>query len=162
MEGPMAMTPSEACAALIARAEGFARVRADGLVEAYPDPGSGGAPWTIGCGLTGPDIVEGTVWTREQCDARFRERLARFGEQVGWILGDAATTQRQFDAMVSFAFNVGVGNFAASTLLKKHEAGDHEGAAAQFGRWNKAGGRVLAGLTARRAAEAALYRGGGQ
>lgn len=111
------MTPSDDCAALIERSEGFARVRSDGMVESYPDPGTGGAPWTIGCGLTGPDIVQGTVWTRQQCDDRFRERLAEFGDQVARIIGDAPTTQGQFDAMVSFAFNVGAGNFASSTLL---------------------------------------------
>lgn len=59
--------------------------------------------------------------------------------------------------MVSLAFNIGTSAFATSTLLKKHLAGDYAGAAAQFARWNKAGGKVLAGLTKRRAAEAALY-----
>ena len=156
----MAMTPSAACAALIERAEGFARMRPDGMVEAYPDPASGGAPWTIGCGLTGLGIVEGTVWTREQCDELFRQRLAGFGRQVAGILGNAPTTQNQFDAMVNLAWNVGAGSFAASTLLKMHEAGDDAGAAAQFARWTRARGRVLPGLVARRAAEAALYRGG--
>ena len=59
--------------------------------------------------------------------------------------------------MVSFAYNVGVGNLSASTLLKKHKAGDFKGAAAEFARWNKAAGKVMTGLTRRRAAEAALY-----
>lgn len=153
------MTPSNACASLIARSEGFGHVRDDGMVEAYPDPGTGAEPWTIGAGLTGHDIRKGTVWTREQCDQRFAEMLAEFGEQVSRILCGAATTQCQFDAMVSFAYNVGAGNFGASTLLKRHEAGDYEGAAEQFARWTKGGGRVLPGLVTRRAAEAALYRG---
>jgi lysozyme len=60
-------------------------------------------------------------------------------------------------ALVSFAYNVGVGALGSSTLLRLLNAGDHAGAAAQFGRWNKAGGKALAGLTKRRAAEAALF-----
>ena len=59
--------------------------------------------------------------------------------------------------MVSLAYNIGMGNFSASTLLRKHKAGDHAGAAAQFAVWNKANKKVMAGLTRRRAAEAALY-----
>ncbi|HYP02187.1 MAG TPA: lysozyme [Pyrinomonadaceae bacterium] len=64
----------------------------------------------------------------------------------------------QYAAIVSFTFNLGVGNLKQSTLLKKLNAGDFEGAANEFGKWNKAGGRVLAGLTRRREAEAALFR----
>jgi lysozyme len=59
--------------------------------------------------------------------------------------------------MVSFAYNVGPANLASSTLLKKHKAGDYAGAAAEFAKWNKANRKVMAGLTRRRAAEAALY-----
>ena len=76
-------------------------------------------------------------------------------------------TQYQFDALVSFAYNVGLDidadNIAEglgdSTLLRKHLAGDYEGAAAQFAAWNKNDGKVLRGLVRRRAAEAAMYRG---
>ncbi|HLL72723.1 MAG TPA: lysozyme [Pyrinomonadaceae bacterium] len=64
----------------------------------------------------------------------------------------------QYAAIVSFTFNLGVGNLKQSTLLKKLNAGDFEGAANEFRKWNKAGGRVLAGLTRRREAEAALFR----
>jgi len=81
----------------------------------------------------------------------------RLAAKVEAALGGAATTQAQFDAMVSFAYNVGVANLQSSTLLKKHKAGDHAGAAAEFAKWNKAAGRVMPGLTRRRAAEAALY-----
>ena len=63
----------------------------------------------------------------------------------------------QYAAVVSFTFNLGVGNLKQSTLLKKLNAGDFAGAAKEFAKWNKAGGRVLAGLTRRRAAEAALF-----
>lgn len=68
-----------------------------------------------------------------------------------------SVTQNQFDALVSFAFNLGLGNLKKSTLLKKVNAGDKEAAALQFKCWNKAGGRVLAGLTRRRDAEMRLF-----
>lgn len=67
--------------------------------------------------------------------------------------------QGQFDALVSFAYNVGAGNLQSSTLLKKLNAGDYAGAAKEFANWNKAGGKVLSGLQRRRAAEAAMFTG---
>jgi GH24 family phage-related lysozyme (muramidase) len=130
-------------------------VREDGLVEAYPDPGTGGAPWTIGWGATGPDVAPGTVWTQAQCDARLAHDLARFAAAVDEAIGDAPTGQAQFDALVSFHYNTGA--IARATLTRKHVAGDFAGAAREFGRWTRAGGRVLAGLVRRRAAEAGLY-----
>ncbi len=66
--------------------------------------------------------------------------------------------QDQFDALVSFTFNLGEGNLKSSTLLKKVNAGDFAGAAQEFQRWNKAGGKVLPGLTRRRACEALLFQ----
>jgi GH24 family phage-related lysozyme (muramidase) len=148
--------------ALIKRFEGCARLRRDGLVEAYPDPGTGGEPWTIGWGATrdglhgfvGPE----TVWTQAQCDARLEDDLVRYAAEVARAIGDAPTTQGQFDAMVSFHYNTGA--IARATLTRRHCAGDHEGAAAEFRRWNKAGGRVLKGLVRRRLEEERLYRGG--
>ena len=149
--------------ALIKRFEGCARRRPDGLVESYPDPasnlartGSGsGAPWTIGWGATGPGIGPGTVWSQAECDARLEADLVRDADDVAMAIGDAPTTQPQFDALVSFHYNTGA--IARATLTAKHRAGDIAGAAAEFARWNRAGGRVLAGLIRRRAAEAALY-----
>jgi GH24 family phage-related lysozyme (muramidase) len=127
------------------------------MVEAYPDPGTGGAPWTIGWGATGKGIGPGTVWTQQECDARLERDLARYAADVDAALDDAETTQAQFDAMVSFHYNTGAIRHA--TLTRKHKAGDLAGAAREFARWNKAGGRELKGLTRRRAAEAQLYRG---
>ena len=150
--------------ALIKRFEGCARPRTDGMVEAYPDPGTGGAPWTIGWGATGADTVHGgrirpgTVWTQAQCDERLAADLARYAKDVAQALGDAPTTQNQFDALVSFHYNTGA--IARATLTRKHKAGDHAGALREFARWNKAGGRVLKGLVRRRAAEAELYLSG--
>lgn len=141
--------------ALIKRFEGCARLRADGMVEAYPDPGTGGAPWTIGWGATGPGIGPGTVWSRARCDGRLLEDIARHALEVDRTIGDAPTSQGQFDALVSFHYNTGA--IRRATLTRKHCAGDRAGAAAEFARWNQAGGRVLRGLVARRAAEAALY-----
>ncbi|MCY1305462.1 Lysozyme RrrD [compost metagenome] len=66
-------------------------------------------------------------------------------------------SQGQFDALASFVFNLGSGNLQCSTLLRKLNAKDYAGAADEFPRWNKAGGKVLAGLTRRRAAERALF-----
>ena len=147
--------------ALIKRFEGCARLRPDGLVEAYPDPGTGGEPWTIGWGATGADHVHGgrigpgTVWTQAQCDARLADDLARYAAEVAQALGTAPTTQAQFDALASFHYNTGA--IGRATLTRKHIAGDYPGAAREFARWNRAGGRVLKGLTRRRAAETALY-----
>lgn len=112
---------------------------------------------TIGWGSTGPDVKLGMKWTQAQADERFARDLAAFAGGVTGRLMGAATTQAQFDAMVSLAYNIGLGGFASSTLLRKHRAGDYDGAAAQFVRWNKQAGKVLNGLTRRREAEALLY-----
>lgn len=151
------MTPSPACTALVQQFEGCAKKQADGSFAAYPDPGTGGDPWTIGWGTTGADVKPGVIWTQQQCDARLASDLSAFAAKVAGVIGAASTTQHQFDAMVSFAYNVGVTNLANSTLLRLHKAGDFAGAQAQFARWNKAAGRILPGLVKRRAAEAALY-----
>lgn len=151
------MTPSSSCIALVQQFEGCARKQADGTFAAYPDPGTGADPWTIGWGSTGLDIKRGLVWTQQQCDDRLEQDIAGFAIRVAGAIGATSASQHQFDAMVSFAYNIGVANLAGSTLLKLHKAGDFAGAQQQFGRWNKAAGKVLPGLTRRRAAEAALY-----
>lgn len=116
--------------------------------------------WTIGWGDTGPHVKPGLVWTQAQADAAFAARLEReFIPGVTKAIGDAATTSEQLGAMVSLAYNIGVNAFAGSTVAREHKAGNHSAAAAAFARWNKGGGKVLAGLVRRRAAEAALYRG---
>ncbi|MCK9541698.1 MAG: lysozyme [Novosphingobium sp.] len=150
---PRAMGP--AGLALIKRWEGCARRRADGRFDAYPDPGTGGAPWTIGWGSTGPDVVRGLAWTQDQCDARLERDTARFAAEVIRAIGDAPTTQTQFDALVSFHYNTGA--IARATLTKRHVAGDYTGAMAEFGKWINAGGKPLNGLRKRRADEATLY-----
>jgi lysozyme len=112
---------------------------------------------TIGWGTTGADVHMGMTWTQAQADARFARDLADFAAGVDHLIAGTPTTQGQFDALVSFAYNVGDHALAGSTLLKKHAARDHDGAAAEFARWNKQKGKVLNGLTRRRAAERSLY-----
>jgi len=145
---------------LIKRWEGCARKRSDGRFEAYPDPGSkDGKPWTIGYGSTGPDIAPGTIWTLQQCEDRFANRLQSYADEVAHAVGDAPTTQNQFDALVSFHYNTGA--IAKATLTKRHIAGDNKGARAEFGKWVKNDGKTMKGLVNRRAEEAALYASGG-
>ncbi len=118
--------------------------------------------WTCGWGTTGPDVGPDTVWTQEQADLRFDQDMGRFGGAV-FVLLRIATSQNQYDAMVSLAYNIGLGNYSGSTVLRDHNAGDFVNAASGFALWNKqrdSNGNliVLDGLTKRRAAEAALYR----
>ena len=95
------------------------------------------------------------VWTKAQCDARFAEDMQRYASDVSRAIGAAPTTQNQFDALVSFHYNTGA--IGRATLTKLHNAGKFADAAKEFAKWNKAGGRVMAGLTRRRKAEAELY-----
>ena len=146
----------EAGMKLIQEFEGCHTAIGSGNFKAYPDPGStDGRPWTIGWGSTGSDVKPGTVWTQAQCDARFKQDMQRYSDAVSRAIGNAPTTQNQFDALVSFHYNTGA--IASATLTKKHVAGDFAGARAEFGRWNKNAGKVMRGLTRRREAEAALY-----
>jgi lysozyme len=128
-------------------------------LKAYPDPGTGGAPWTVGWGDTGPDVVPGMCLSQDEADERFAERLNReFEPGVRNLLARPAS-QAQFDAMVCLAYNIGLGNFGSSTLLRRFNANNITGADEQFPVWNRAGGRVMLGLRRRRAAEQALFRG---
>lgn len=110
---------------------------------------------TIGYGSTGAHVKRGMVITEAQATALLAQDVVRFEKAVNGL--GVALTQNQFDALVSFAFNVGEKALRDSTLAKKLKAGDYKGAAAQFARWTKAGGKTLPGLVRRRAAEAALF-----
>lgn len=135
---------------------------------AYLDKLADPPVWTVGWGQTGPDIQEGTIWTQAKADAVFLQTTAEFERAV---LAECVVepNENQLAAMVSLAYNIGMGwtgakkprrtrdGFRQSTVLRRHNAGDFVGAAAAFALWNKAGGQVRAGLTRRRAAEAALY-----
>ena len=127
-------------------------------LRAYPDPASGGKPWTIAYGHT-RNVREGDTCTLEQAEAWLTEDMA--GAYA--VIDNAVTvplTRQQRDALCSFVFNVGGGAFQKSTLLRLLNAGDYTGAAAQLDRWNKAGGRILAGLVNRRKQEKALFLSG--
>lgn len=110
---------------------------------------------TVGFGSTGPHVKHGMVITEAEAEALLRKDVARFEDGVNHIVGPCS--QGQYDALVSFAFNLGLGALMSSTLLKRHKAGDFARAADELLRWNRAGGRVLPGLTRRRAAERQLY-----
>jgi lysozyme len=114
--------------------------------------------WTIGYGHT-RGVTENTkqITEPEACDL-LKEDLFVFESQVNGVV-DVPLKQHQFDALVSFVFNVGAGAFSTSTMLKMINAGNMAGAANQFLRWTKAGGRVLNGLVKRRAAERAMFVG---
>ncbi|UJB32647.1 MULTISPECIES: lysozyme [Chromobacterium] len=112
--------------------------------------------WTIGYGHTGPDVTPGLVISQAQADALLARDLNRFETGVSRLVS-VPLNQNQFDALLSFSYNLGLGSLQNSTLLRLLNQRDYAGAAAQFPRWNKAGGKVLPGLTRRRAAEQALF-----
>lgn len=128
-------------------------------LTAYPDPASGGDPWTIGYGATGPDIHAGLVWTQEQAVDRLHTDLMRFGAAVdGLVKVEMSPWQKA--ALVDFAYNLGAGALASSTLLKLLNAGDMQGAAMQFNVWVKASGKIMPGLVTRRQRETDLFTKG--
>lgn len=139
--------------------KGIALIKsAEGLrLKAYPDPGTGGLPWTIGYGSTS-GVTRNMVITEAQAEQMLAEDLVRFERIVDRAVR-VSLNQGQFDALVSFTYNVGEGNFTKSTLLRKLNAGDTAGAAEQFSRWVNAAGKVLPGLVKRRAAERAMFLG---
>ncbi|MDH2135118.1 lysozyme [Sphingobium yanoikuyae] len=102
-------------------------------------------------------VKAGDACTQKQADAWLIEEYDAFETAVLKLLGKAKTTANQLGALVSFAYNLGIGALAKSTLLTKHLVGDYAGAAREFAKWKFGGGRVLPGLIKRRAAEAALY-----
>lgn len=128
--------------------------RFEGLkLEAYHD---GGGVLTIGYGHTGPDVVIGEKIDQSGAEKLLAKDLERFEHGVSsWV--DVSLTQNQFDALVSFSFNAGLTAFQSSTMLRKLLALDYVGAASEFARWNHVQGKVLPGLTARRAAERELF-----
>lgn len=122
-------------------------------LTAYADLGG---MWTCGWGSTGSDIHPGTVWTQEHADARLADDVGRFEVAVSQIV-NVQVTDNQMAALVSFAYNLGVHALAGSTLLRLVNQRDFVGAAAQFQRWDRAGGREVPGLLQRRHDEADLF-----
>lgn len=137
--------------------EGYARKLPDGSCAAYPDPGTGAEPWTIGWGCTGRDVTKTTVWTQQRAEQELVKHLEQFHRGVcilSPVLNHALT--RRVAALVSFSYNCGLGNYRISTLKKRVDAEDWLGASQEILKWNKAAGRVLPGLIRRRKAEALL------
>ncbi|CZW94202.1 lysozyme [Enterobacter hormaechei] len=116
--------------------------------------------WTIGYGWTQPvdgkPIRAGMTIKQETAERLLKTGLVSYENDVSRLV-KVNLTQGQFDALVSFTYNLGVRSLSTSTLLRKLNAGDYAGAADEFLRWNKAGGKVLNGLTRRREAERALF-----
>ena len=118
---------------------------------------------TIGYGSTRYEDGRRVTLRDQPISLDTAERLLRHDlERTVKGVSSFATTklkQCQFDALVSLAYNIGLEAFKRSTLLRKLNAGDYDGAASEFARWNKAGGRVLAGLSNRRERERATFCG---
>lgn len=129
------------------------------VLHAYPDPGTGGDPWTIGWGDTGPDVHPGLTITQQEADDRFANRLSQEFEPGVEAAIHGEATSKQFAAMVALAYNIGLGNFRSSSVLRNHNARNEQAAADSFRLWNKAGGRVMKGLQRRREAERLVYLG---
>ena len=140
-------------------------------LTAYPDPkwsgikrtvenwSQWGKPWTIGYGET-EGVKEGDVWTQQEADTRFLVRLRGFYLSVLKSCPQLhLEPPSRIAACVSLAYNIGKAAFAASTVCARTKRRDFEGAANAFLLWNKAGGRVMRGLTLRRQRERSLYLG---
>lgn len=115
--------------------------------RAYPDPATGGAPWTIGVGHTGPEVHSGLYWDDETVKAALAKDVAKFEAAVSAAV-KVPLAQNQFDALVSWTHNVGEGAMSSSTLVRMLNERNYKGASAQFRRWI-----VPAMITARRAGE---------
>ena len=139
------MKVSQDCIDLVKFFEGFEAI-------AYLCPAS---VWTIGYGRT-RNVKEGDVVNEKQAERDLLEELEEFGYQVSSTV-KVSLEQSQFDALTSWTYNLGVGNLQSSTLLKKLNSGDKNSVPSEMLRWNKAAGKVLAGLTRRREAEAKLW-----
>ena len=113
---------------------------------------------TIGWGHTGADVLEKQEISQEQADTLLQNDLNKVCASVNNLI-KVLLSQNKMDALVSFTFNLGSGNLGSSTLLRLINMGAYNDASKQFIRWNKAGGKVLDGLTRRRKAEQALFNG---
>lgn len=141
--------PSATCFALIRKSEGL-------RLKAYRDAVG---VLTVGYGHTGPDVSENKKITVDEAEALLSTDVTHACDSVLELTG-GNVSQGQLDALTDFVFNLGSSKLRSSTLLKKHRAGNYTGAAAEFGRWVYADGRILPGLVKRRAAETHLYLDG--
>lgn len=142
-------TANQTARCLIAHAEGL-------RLESYPDPGG---VWTIGWGTTrinGKAVQPDMVITKEQADSYFNHDIAIVEKEVSKLV-KVPLTDNQFSSLVSFVYNIGSAQFRTSTLLRKLNQGDYDGAANEFGRWIYDNRKVLNGLITRREHERDLF-----
>lgn len=125
-------------------------------LTSYPDPGTGGAPWTIFWGHTGPEVHEGMTGTQDEADATLLRDMASSEAAVRAAV-KIELSKDEFIALCDFVYNCGAGNFDHSTLLKLLNEGDVDNAALEFAKWDMGGGHVLGGLVKRRSAETAEF-----
>jgi len=113
--------------------------------------------WTIGYGHT-KGVAPGDSVSQEEAEQMLVDELHEYESYINEYV-TVALSQNQFDALVSWVYNLGPANLKASTMLKVLNSGEYEDVPAQMKRWNKAGGKILEGLIRRREAEACLYQG---
>ena len=138
---------------LIKKYEGCHKRMADGRLVAYKCPAG---VWTVGWGSTGRYIKEGTIWTQEKADERLEKDAQAAIDAALKASPILQGKEYKLAAIADFIYNLGIGNYQSSTLKKRVDTGDWISAVSEIKRWNKAGGKVLAGLTARREDEAKL------
>lgn len=153
----MSLKAKAVAGALVLSAAGSSYIMQAEGVRLRPYLDSVGIP-TVCVGST-RNVVLGKVVTMAECVQRFRDDIKIAADGVQRAV-KVPVTQGQYDALVSFTFNVGTGAAASSTLVRKLNAGDCLGAAREFSRWVNAGGKRLAGLVTRRAAERAMFEPG--
>ncbi len=124
-------------------------------LSTYPDPASGGDPWSIGYGHTGPEVHAGLVITQQQADAWLLSDAAVAAKAIDRLVGSVAMSPRERDALISFCFNVGAGAVEGSTLRRRLLAGEQVGKilAEELPRWCHGPQGPVEGLRRRRAAE---------
>ncbi len=125
-------------------------------LKAYPDPATKGDPYTISYGLTGPWVVKGLEITQDESNSKFMEYIRDFSNKLDSLLR-VTLTKNQYMAVLSLMWNIGPSKLAGSTLLRVLNQGDYNTAANEFLKWDKAAGKVMAGLTKRRALERELF-----
>ena len=146
---------------IIKESEGLATLLPDGRITSYPDIGYGSKLYTIGYGNTryedGSKVKKGDIISEERASELLENITNGFAESVESLV-KTRLNQNQFDALVSFIYNIGVGAFSKSTILRKINKNPNDTSIAhEFSRWKKSNGKILNGLVARRKKESDLY-----
>lgn len=115
-----------------------------------------GGVWTVGYGHTGTDVIPGLKYTMDQVNELFLKDITEFEDELNGML-KVAVTQNQFDSLMDFVYNEGPAALHRSTLLKRVNVGDFQGAAKEFLKWDIVAGRPDPGLLKRRRADKTLF-----